>query len=183
MARRFKVRGETMNDDPGKDGVDRLVDAYERMLQYVHDGVERFEEGALPVFRERLSRARERMVELGELTREESERVSEYLERDMHDAAKFLSETGEEFTTWLRTDITLIEAKLLDMFSQVADQTSLQLKQLAEQAKRTPYRTGEITGPGVLVCKGCAHNLHFHKAGHIPPCPKCRGTEFLRVGD
>lgn len=170
-----------MSDDPEKGGADRLSAAYEKMLKLVHDGREAIEKETLPALRERLGRAREKLVEMGELTREEAERISEYLERDVHDAATYLSNTGDEFVSWLRTDITLIEAKLLDMFSQVADQTSLQLKQWADQARAAPYRTGELTGPGTLLCRNCREEIQFHKAGKIPPCPKCRGNEFQRL--
>jgi polyhydroxyalkanoate synthesis regulator phasin len=173
-------KGKVMNDESGKDGVDRLVDAYERMLQFVHDGVERLGSETWPALGDRLGGAREKMVELGELSREEADKVSGYLERDMEDAARYIADTGEEFSQWLRTDISLIEARVLEMFAQVADQTSLQLNQLAEQARRMPYKTGEVSGPGVLVCRGCGEEIHFHKAGRIPPCPKCRGSEFER---
>ncbi|OGT90883.1 MAG: hypothetical protein A2286_07770 [Gammaproteobacteria bacterium RIFOXYA12_FULL_61_12] len=172
-----------MSDEPEKNSADRLSAAYEKMLKLVHDGKESIEKDALPLLRERLGWAREKVVEMGELTREEAERLSDYLERDIQDAAAYLSKTGDEFVIWLRTDITLIEAKLLDMFAQVADQTSLQLKQWADQARNTPHRTGEVTGPGVLLCRNCREELHFHKAGRIPPCPKCKGNEFLRLED
>jgi len=44
------------------------------------------------------------------------------------------------------------------------------------------YRTGEMTGPGTLVCDKCEEHLHFHKVGHIPPCPKCHAVNFHRKG-
>lgn len=169
-----------MNDDFRKDGLDRLSEAYEKMLGLMHEGVEHLEQETLPQLKERVALAREKMVELGELTREEADKVSLYLQRDLEDAGKFLADTGEEFRTWLRIDASLIETRLLDMLASVADQTSLQLKQWAEQARRSPYKTGEITGPGMLVCQGCGEQIHFLKAGRIPPCPKCHGTEFKR---
>lgn len=170
-----------MNNEPEKSGADRLAVAYEKMLGWVHEGKESLTKEALPALRERLEWAREKGVELGELTREEAEHISDYLERDIQDAATYLAKTGDEFVSWLRTDITLIEAKLLDMFSQVADQTSLQLMEWAERARSTPYLTGEVTGPGMLVCKTCGETLHFHQAGRIPLCSKCRGNEFSRM--
>ncbi|MBF0255459.1 MAG: zinc ribbon-containing protein [Gammaproteobacteria bacterium] len=170
-----------MNDDANKPPIDRLTAAYERMLGLVHEGVERFEQDTLPQLGERLDQAREKMVELGELSREEAQRLSDYLQRDIEDAGKYLADTGEEFRTWLKTDASLIEARFLHMLASVADQTSLQLKQWAERARQTPYKTGEITGPGVLACKTCGEQIHFHKAGRIPPCPKCHATEFNRV--
>ncbi|MCK5669240.1 MAG: hypothetical protein KAI15_09155, partial [Gammaproteobacteria bacterium] len=41
--------------------------------------------------------------------------------------------------------------------------------------------TGEIAGFGTLVCDECGEKLHFHKSGHIPPCPKCHKTSFHRI--
>ncbi|MEO5343530.1 MAG: zinc ribbon-containing protein [Gammaproteobacteria bacterium SHHR-1] len=174
---------ENSNHEQKKDGLDRLSQAYERMLGLVHEGVERFEQDGLPHLRERLDQAREKMVELGELSREEADRLSTYLQRDLEDAGKFLADTGEEFRTWLSIDASLIEARMLHMLASVADQTSLQLKQWAERARLAPYKTGEITGPGVLQCKACGEEVHFHKVGRIPPCPKCHGSEFQRTED
>ena len=51
---------------------------------------------------------------------------------------------------------------------------------LREQAELAGYHTGEITGPGTLVCDNCGEELHFHKPSRIPPCPKCKGTSFHR---
>ena len=63
----------------------------------------------------------------------------------------------------------------------VADQTSQALRGFAEQAREASvYHTGEITAPGVLACTACGETLHFHKTGHIPPCPKCQATTFRR---
>ncbi len=169
-----------MSNDSRKDGIDRLSEAYDRMLELVHDGVERLEKDALPQLKERLAQAEEKMVELGELTREEADKLSLYLQRDLEDAGKYLADTGEEFRAWLRTDASLIETRMLDMLASVADQTSLQLRQWAERARQSPYKTGEVTGPGVLQCKSCGELIHFQKAGRIPPCPKCHATEFKR---
>ncbi len=49
-----------------------------------------------------------------------------------------------------------------------------------ELDKRAHPHTGEIIGAGTLVCDQCGEKLHFHKAGKIPPCPKCHGTTFHR---
>jgi len=114
------------------------------------------------------------------LTAEEIDQVSEYLKRDLRDAASYIVETGEEFKTWLGFDLSLIGERMRELFSQAADQTTIELKQLQEQAQLAGYHTGEITGPGTLVCDKCGEELHFYKPGHIPPCPKCHGTVFHR---
>ncbi len=170
-----------MAPDNKQDPLDRMAAAYERMLERVDDVLEKAEESALPTLRKALDQAREKAVELGELTREEAEKIASYVERDMKDAAEFLAENTDGFKEWLRFDIQLIEKRLLEMFAGVADRTRVELARLAENAwQASHYKTGEITGPGTLVCTECGKALHFHKAGHIPPCPKCHGTTYKR---
>jgi Na+/phosphate symporter len=171
-----------MSSDDQQDPIDRLAAAYEKMLERVDEAFEKAQETTLPALKENIEHAREKAIELGELTREEAEKIAGYLERDMKDAGEFLAESGEEFRNWMRFDIELIEDRLLEMFASVADQTRVELSKLAEQARQaSTYHTGEITGPGTLVCSGCGKELHFQKTGHIPPCGKCHGTEYKRA--
>jgi polyhydroxyalkanoate synthesis regulator phasin/predicted RNA-binding Zn-ribbon protein involved in translation (DUF1610 family) len=166
------------------DAVDKLVEAYERMLKRIHETFEVAETERVPAFRELLSKARDNMVELGELTREEANKVAEYVERDIKDAAGYIADTGEDLKSWWRFDLDLIEQRMLDVFSRVADQTSVQLHDWAEQARQASlYHTGDVTGPGALVCDSCGMELHMHKTGRIPPCPKCHGTAFKRAAE
>jgi vacuolar-type H+-ATPase subunit H len=164
-----------------KDPLDRLVGAYENMLERVDELLDKAEETAVPTLKKALEQAREKAIELDELTREEAEKIASYVERDMKDAADFLAENADGFKDWMRFDIQLIEERLLEMFASVADKTRLELAQLADRAwDASFYHTGEITGPGTLICSECGKALHFHKAGHIPPCPGCRGTRYKR---
>lgn len=170
-----------MNDDDKRDPIDRMTDAYERMLERVDGMLELAEKSALPTLRRSLDHAREKAVELNELTREEAEKLSAYVERDMQDAAHYLIETGAEFRQWWQFDVQMIEQRLLEMFANVADKTRLELEKLADQAREASmYHTGEVTGPGTLLCNGCGKEMHFHKAGRIPPCSGCKGTSFKR---
>jgi len=173
-----------MSESEKPDAVDKLVDAYEHMLKSTHEMIARAEKETVPAFRELLHKTRDNMVELGELTREEANKVSEYVERDIKDAAIYIADTGEDLKKWWRFDLDLMEQRMLDAFSHVADQTSLQLRNWAEQARQAGlYHTGEVTGAGTLVCEACGAEMHMHKTGRIPPCPKCRATEFKRPSD
>ncbi|HOP16864.1 MAG TPA: zinc ribbon-containing protein, partial [Gammaproteobacteria bacterium] len=139
------------------------------------------EKKTVPWLREALANAREKAVELEELTREEAEKVSRYVERDLHEAASFIADTGQEFRDWLTFDWRLMQNRMLDMFAGMADQTSQALRGFAEQARQaSQYHTGEVTAPGVLECSECGEILHFEKTGRIPPCPKCNATTFQR---
>jgi NADH pyrophosphatase NudC (nudix superfamily) len=171
-----------MTDTPPNDPFDRLSAAYDKMLQDVHEALETAKENALPGLKEYLSNAREKIIELGELSREEAEKVSTYVERDIKDAASYLLETGEQLSAWWRFDVQQVEERMLEMFSSVADQTKLELAKLAERANSASlYHTGEVTGPGTLICTECGKEVHFKKTGHIPPCSGCKGTNFRRA--
>ncbi|MCG8427654.1 MAG: zinc ribbon-containing protein [Chromatiales bacterium] len=173
-----------MSSNDKRDPVDRMVEAYEDMLERVDEMLDSAEKATLPVMRKTIDAAREKAVELNELTREEAEKIAGYLERDMQDAASYLNQTGEEFRNWFRFDMELIEGRMLDMFASVADRTRVELERFAEQAREASfYHTGEITGPGTLACVECGKELHFHKAGHIPPCPGCKATKYQRKSD
>ncbi len=128
-----------------------------------------------------LEKARDKVVETGNVTLEEAEKISTYLKRDLHNAGEYLQDSSNDMADWLHMDIELIEWKLKDMFLQVADKTKLDLLLLEENAKHmNEYHTGEITGPGTLVCDQCDEELHFLNTGHVPPCPKCAATLFHR---
>lgn len=161
---------------------ERLIHGYNRMMERVRATLEKLGEHTTPRLREAIEQAKDKAVELGELTREEAERVGEYLRRDIQSAANFMaSREAQELRDWLRIDVQLIEQSLLDMFLSVADQTKLDMLKFQEQLEEaSEYHTGEVTGPGALACLNCGEILHFHKTSHIPPCPKCHGTVFTR---
>lgn len=159
-----------------------LVDAYYRMLGRLKTSMEEAEHKAAPAVERAIERAQETATELGELTREEAERVGGYLRRDLDDAARFLADTGSELGEWLKFDLKLVEKGLADLFRDSVDYTRLEFDKLAKRADALgEWHSGEITGIGTLQCKACGEKLHFHHIGHIPPCPKCHGTVFRRV--
>ncbi len=160
---------------------DKQSHAYDQMLERTKEFIGEASKEAQPHLKKAMEYAKEKAVELGELTREEAEDVAKYLRRDVQDAAKFLGEHGDEIKDWLRLDLLLIETKLLDMFSQVVDKTRLELDRIAMEADAQGWHTGQTTGIGTLQCLECGEQLHFHKTGRIPPCPKCSHTEFNRI--
>jgi predicted RNA-binding Zn-ribbon protein involved in translation (DUF1610 family) len=160
---------------------DKLLHAYDTMMERVHDAVEKAEKLAIPTIDENLKQAQEKAVELGELTREEASKVASYLKRDFDDVSAYLQETQEEFSEWLSFESTLVEGRIGEWLSLVADKTKLEWDKINLQAmKGKLYHSGEVTGPGTLECISCEQTLNFKKTGHIPPCPKCHKTEFKR---
>jgi len=163
------------------DPIDALGEAYEKMFERAAEHFHNAEEKTGPLLHKLIDEAREKAVELKELSKEDADKLSVYLKRDLDDAADYLSETGHELKDWLGFETTLVESGVFDLLLKAADKTTLQLLKIKEDAQRASvYHTGEITGPGTLVCDQCGEKLHFHKAGKIPPCPKCHATSFHR---
>ncbi|MFT7413664.1 MAG: hypothetical protein ACI9FO_000315 [Methylophagaceae bacterium] len=158
-----------------------LIAAYDKMMARVAHLLDTAEQQALPALQKNIEKAKQQAVELKEITQEEAEKLASYIRRDLHDVAEYLEQTGDELSTWLSFDLELVEDRLLDVFSKVADKTRLELAQLAAQAERSgEYHTGEITSIGTLACKSCGSLVHFKKTGRIPPCPKCHLTVYVR---
>ena len=163
------------------DPLDALGAAYEKMYERAAENFHKLKEKGEPVLHHLIDEAKEKAVELEELTEQEAAKVAEWLKRDIDDAASYLSETGHELKDWLGYESVMLESAVLDLLLKIADKTTLELLQLKENNMRPySYHTGEITGPGTLICDKCEEKLHFYKAGKIPPCPKCHGTSFHR---
>jgi ribosomal protein S27AE len=116
-----------------------------------------------------------------ELSQDKVALLEAYVKRDLLDAANYLNSTGKTLQDWLGFDIALIESKLWLNFYEAADQTTLELIKLREQAKLQTYRTGEYIGIGTLECDACGAKLNFHGPSRIPPCGQCHHTEFHRA--
>ena len=153
-----------------------LADAYDHMLDqlseiFTQDGMF-----------DAVEKSAEKASELVELSREEVDKVADYLRRDLHDAATFMAESGRQLGDWLHFDMALVEKEVIARFANAADRTKLELDQLNYDLEAAlHYKTGQITGIGTLECESCGHTLHFHKTGRIPPCPKCYATQFVRA--
>ncbi|MGB5606163.1 MAG: zinc ribbon-containing protein [Gammaproteobacteria bacterium] len=168
-----------MTDD--KSAREKWLRAYDDMMVRVKTAIEEAEEHARPVLQRYIHNARDKAVELEELTREEAEKIAEYLQRDLQDAGSHLAETGHELGDWLRFDIHQIEERIKDALLMAADHTRMEMLKFENDIEEGPvYNTGEITGPGTLVCDSCDNTIRFHATGYIPNCPNCGHTVYHR---
>ena len=163
-----------------KDPIEAVGEAYELLLEQAIKEAHKLGDKTGPALHRIIDEVRTDSKILQKFSQEQIEDVAKYLKRDLIDAAYYIKETKEDFKTWFGFDVGLIEDRLKDLFTQAADRTTVELLKLKAEASHE-YRTGEITGPGTLLCKECGEKLHFHKPGHIPPCPKCHGTTFGRI--
>ena len=170
-----------MTDHPARD---KMIEAYQATLEEVKHLWHEAEEHALPTLKENMDKAMEKVSELGELSQEEVETIGGYLKKDLEQAADFLDKSGKVAKDWLKFDLQYAEQKFAELFSETVNMTHLELDEMTEELKESAeWHTGEITGIGVLVCKACGEKLHFKKPGHIPPCPKCKKSKFLKEYD
>ena len=168
------------------DTTDKFLNAYHSMLEQVKNLWQTAEEKALPTLSENIQLVADKTSELGELTKEEAEKIGGYIQRDLEDAGHYLSEhaakNGQQLRDLLKNDLEFAEMQFAEIIAKLADKTSLELDALAQRARKVGiWHTGEITNAGILYCQNCNEALHFKKPGHIPPCPKCKSTVFKKV--
>jgi hypothetical protein len=169
-------------NESATDYQERLISGYNLMLERLKQLLDKAEEHTRPKMEELLETTRNKAIELNELTREEALKISGYIKRDLSQAAEYLIKTEKDLTEWFRFDIQLIEEWMLESFKTVADKTKLELMLFREKLDhgQDEFKTGEITGPGTLVCVACGKVMNFSKTAHIPPCPSCHKTRFMR---
>jgi len=169
-----------MKDSKQSDPFDVLSKAYETMYEHAAENLHKLKDNGLPALQHIVEEARDKAVEIDELTEEDAGKLAEWLKRDLHDAVSYLAHAGHEVKDWLGYETDLLENKFFYLLLQTADQTTVELQQFKENVNHPGYHTGEMTSPGTLSCNECGEKLHFYKAGKIPPCPKCHKTVFHR---
>ena len=171
-----------MTKTPHVDPLDALGAAYETMYEHVAENLHKAKDKTGPLIHQLVDDAKEKAKEVEEVTEEDAEKLTAWLKRDLDDVISYLSETEYAVKDWLGFETSLIKNAMIHMMLETADKTTVQLLRMKENAhKPYEYHTGEIAGFGTLICDECGEKLHFHKAGKIPPCPRCHKTSFHRI--
>lgn len=158
-----------------------LIRLYHTLQEQLHHALDEGRE-QLPTLQQLIEETLEKGSELGELTREEIDAVSNYLQRDLEAAGSYLAETGEDLGRWFHMEEALIEDRIRELFAKMADPTRIALEKLDAEARAAqPYHQGEVIGMGKLECIECGETLQFSETSVIPDCPKCGATEFRRM--
>ncbi len=168
-----KIEGQT---------TERLTHAYDRLMGAAKQALEQAKRDGEPVIQAVIDGAKEKMIELGEISREEATDIGNYIVRDLHDVADYLDNKQQRLPEWLRKDLVKVEKQTVDMVLPLLEQAALELSHLAKIAgKVSEWQTGEVRGIGTLECDNCGQLMHFERTSRIPPCPKCHKTLFKRV--
>lgn len=166
-----------------KKSASHLISAYNQMMSEMRNAFEQAEANDISL-QKALDLAKQQAIHLGEVSAEEAHEIAEYIKRDVNDAAEFMMETSAEFYDWLMLDIEVIEHKVMELFLSVADHTRIELerfKQTNPVADQVPvYQSGEITGPGSLICEQCGLTKAFVSSDEISSCEQCGHHRFIR---
>ncbi len=160
-----------------------LISAYNQMMKEMRNTFEQADPNDMSL-QKSLDLARHQAVHLGEVSAEEAYEIGEYIKRDINDAAEYMMDSSAEFYDWLMLDIEIIERKVIDLFLSVADHTRIELEQFKQPtalSEQIPiYKSGEITGPGSLICENCGKTKPFLSSDEITDCIKCGHDRFIR---
>lgn len=166
-----------------KKPANHLISAYNQMMQEMRDAFEQSDPSDMSL-QKALDLAKQQAVHIGEVTAEEAHEIGEYIKRDINDAAEYMMDSSAEFYDWLMLDIEIIERKVMELFLSVADHTRIELEQFKQigqtPARITVYKTGEITGPGTLLCENCGKHKPFLSSDQITACSQCGHDSFIR---
>lgn len=161
-----------MNDQNDKRNGQEEVGLYEKLASRT---AELLEEGK-KTFDEALKRAKEELAAAGDFSREQVDRLGEYVRRDLKENAGKAREAVKKAIEPQR-----LAAGVQSAFSRILASAAETLTELAERSEKSlEYKTGEITSPGTLTCKACEAEMHMTKTTRIPPCPKCHKTVFRK---
>jgi Zinc-ribbon containing domain len=128
---------------------------------------------------EALKKAGEELSAGSSFTREQADKIGGYLRRDLSQ----LAEQADKARTAVKqaADPQRLAAGAQSTLSRILRGVAETLSELAEKTERQlEHRTGEITSPGTLTCRGCGAEMHFTATVRIPPCPKCHQTLFRK---
>ncbi len=169
----------------------KIVAAYEKMLERAMDEYQDFvgsvgelEHKAAPLLHEFIDKSKDTAVKLEELTEEESAKIARYIKQDLREAASWMARTRQDLKQWFSFEGGMAKLEIADLFMKAADQTRIDLARFEHEVEEGGvYHTGQIVGPGVMVCEDCGEELRFARASRIPPCPRCHGVSFHRKDD
>lgn len=128
---------------------------------------------------EALKRAGDDLSSAGSFTREQAEKISTFIKRDIQHAVDNAGKSRE--TVKEAVDPKRVAAGAHSIFSKILSNTAETLSEWAKKSEQQlEFKTGEVTSPGALTCKNCGEVIHMKKTAKIPPCPKCHQTFYRK---
>lgn len=160
---------------------ERLEAAYGTMLSRVKEQMDELSKRAEPVMSDFFAKAKQKAIQLGELTEKEAEQIEEYVQRDLQEAAVFMEDAKKALSDWIYFDYKVIEESFWETYKAVAAQVKLEWVEFNQRLKHAKeYNVGEIIGMGTLECVNCKETSNYNKSSTIAKCPQCGCDKFVR---
>jgi len=161
---------------------EKLVAAYEHMIDSVGAALHEAEEALAPTVEEMVNNAQQLAREIFTLSQEDAEMLGDTLRRDMHRADEILNRQSKELRDWWSFDLALAEDRFAEMIARAADKTWLDFRAFAsEDHQASVYRSGEVCSAGTFSCTQCSEEIRLAGTGQLEPCANCGNLEFFRV--
>jgi len=126
---------------------------------------------------EALKKAKDEMTRAGDFSKEQVDRVGEFVRRDIIESAGKAVEAVKN-----AVDPQRLSAGIQDFIARILTSTADAISGLAQKTEENlEHKTGEPTSAGTLTCKECGAQMHLKHASRIPPCPKCHKTVFRKT--
>ena len=161
---------------------EKLVAAFEHMVENVSESMHQAEEALAPTVDEMVHNAQQLAREIYNLTQEEAESLGKTLKRDMQKANQVLNQQSKELRDWLSFDLALVEDRFIEMIAHAADKAWLDFRAFeTEEHQASLYRSGEVCNAGSFSCNQCSETLRLSNTAQIPRCAACGHDEFFRL--
>lgn len=156
---------------------------YDRVLGRLRHALGKVERVTAHTIKEEIDKAVQLEADIEKLTEDEVSLLGAYVKRDIEHLKQYLLETERGLADWLKFDALLVETKLLEVLTSIADQTVTDWQDLQHrlQHDQNTYLRGEVTCAGTLICLQCDTPLRLKQTTTIPACSNCGGEHFCRA--
>lgn len=131
--------------------------------------------------RQTLDKAVTQLKQMGEYTADTIDKVAASVEKDMASAAQTIGQKIEAFSGKTADVFQVWRDRGNQFLTNASSALGDWLREASEPLKQRRYRAGEMAASGTLECTACGERIVLDTLAHVPPCPKCRKSEFRRV--
>ena len=111
---------------------------------------------------EALKRAGDELSSAGNFTREQADKISTFVKRDIQHVIDNAGKNRETVKEEVNPKRIAVGAQ--SIFSKILSNTADTLSGWAQKSEQNlEFKTGEVTSPGALTCKNCGEVIHMKK--------------------
>lgn len=169
----------TASESAKPDEQQRYEALYDRFAERSRELFEAGQEKSKEAMDKSIEMAREQFAAAGEFSAEQGEAFKKYMRRDLAQTEADMRSLGQEAAE--RFHPARLGAGAMSSMARLLQATGSALQNLSQKAEAVlHFNTGEITAAGTLTCTICGQAVQLKRSAHIPPCPRCHGTEFRK---